>query len=433
MKVFNPKGSKERFFELTEKVNKIKINEDFGSIQEKNKRRIEMALAKLKDGSLERRKGGSNRTTVQTTADEMFVTIKGVDKDGNKFDYEFVVVGEEGLEDDIFVVDQIKLKELGYRSFNSEEVFLLDDRDLEFFNKEDNTHLYTTITRYLDVDLAEERPEAEEDEEGEVETPEAVADEEEGDVDLNEAVEQKNIVFKHKDGRTVEKDVTNYDTYRINDLMKTYHKQNPDVETFYFDIKEKKINEATKDDKYEDVVFLQGSEADEALEILDNRGVDAALNYLKQWHDPGNHMGSDELGHGTADYTYEKDGNHMSWNPYIGYIGLQYDLSYLDENVEVNGEMKKVVPGYQLKDVDENVDVDNTGNVVEYSAFERLKELYGEMEGLRDNFVTIPEYETIMELMKSILSKNYDEMKDDDENDFVDIVLGFKPLNVGDV
>jgi hypothetical protein len=55
------------------------------------------------------------------------------------------------------------------------------------------------------------------------------------------------------------------------------------------------------------------------------------MEYLKQWHDSGNHMGSQELGHGSGDRTYEKDGYIMSWNSSIGYIGLQYDLSQLNE------------------------------------------------------------------------------------------------------
>ena len=88
------------------------------------------------------------------------------------------------------------------------------------------------------------------------------------------------------------------------------------------------IPESTDQDKYENVVFLQGDEAFQPLEILDSKGKDAALEYLKQWHYPGEHEGMQELGHGTGDKVYEKDGYIMSWNPYIGYIGLQYDLSH---------------------------------------------------------------------------------------------------------
>ena len=94
------------------------------------------------------------------------------------------------------------------------------------------------------------------------------------------------------------------------------------------------VSESTDQNKYEDVVFLQGEEAYQPLEILSTKGKDAALEYLKQWHYPGEHQGSQELGHGTEDQTYEKDGYIMSWNPNIGYIGLQYDLSKMNEDDE---------------------------------------------------------------------------------------------------
>jgi len=96
------------------------------------------------------------------------------------------------------------------------------------------------------------------------------------------------------------------------------------------------IKESTDQDRYEDVVFLQGKEADEALSILNNEGQDAALNYLKQWHDFGNHMGMQDLGNGSSDQTYEKDGYHMAWNTRIGYIGLAYDLQHSDDEQSNN-------------------------------------------------------------------------------------------------
>lgn len=97
-------------------------------------------------------------------------------------------------------------------------------------------------------------------------------------------------------------------------------------------LNENSLNEATDQDKYESVVFLQGEEADEPLKILNDQGEDAALEYLKQWHDYGHHMGSDSLSHGSNDGTYEKDGYHMSWNTGLDYIGLDYEFPVDDNN-----------------------------------------------------------------------------------------------------
>lgn len=98
------------------------------------------------------------------------------------------------------------------------------------------------------------------------------------------------------------------------------------------------VSESTDQDRYEEVVFLQGDEAYQPLEILDREGKDAAMEYLKQWHYPGEHMGRKDLGHGSSDYTYEKDGYIMSWNPGLEYIGLQYDLSQMNEEEMGNSE-----------------------------------------------------------------------------------------------
>lgn len=89
-----------------------------------------------------------------------------------------------------------------------------------------------------------------------------------------------------------------------------------------------KVAESTDQDQFEDVIFLQGDEAEEPLQILHDQGQDAAMEYLKQSHDYGNHMDRNELPHGSSDQTYEKDGYHMSWNDSLGYIGLTYDLNH---------------------------------------------------------------------------------------------------------
>lgn len=114
-------------------------------------------------------------------------------------------------------------------------------------------------------------------------------------------------------------------------------------------LKPSTIDETTDTERYEDVVFLQGDEAEEPMNILDEKGVDAALEYLKQWHYPGEHMGRKELPHGTNDKTYEKDGYIMGWNPHLPYIGLTYDTQHegLEENLH---SQKSLSENYNLSD-----------------------------------------------------------------------------------
>ena len=85
--------------------------------------------------------------------------------------------------------------------------------------------------------------------------------------------------------------------------------------------------------RYERIAFTDGDDADEPLQILDDLGVAAAIDYLAEWHDPGEHETSDELGHGTDDNHYfdENSGYHLSWNSRLGYIGLEFDTEFDDD------------------------------------------------------------------------------------------------------
>jgi hypothetical protein len=74
----------------------------------------------------------------------------------------------------------------------------------------------------------------------------------------------------------------------------------------------------------ENVIFLQGDNATEALNILDNKGEKAALEYLKQWHYPGEHEELTEQPHGNNDCVFESAGYSMAYNTNIGYIGLTF-------------------------------------------------------------------------------------------------------------
>jgi len=79
--------------------------------------------------------------------------------------------------------------------------------------------------------------------------------------------------------------------------------------------------------KYASVVFLQDSEADEPLDILNNEGREAAINYLSQW-DYGEYYDiREESGKGSNDRSLEHNGYLLSYNTGIGYIGLEKIIS----------------------------------------------------------------------------------------------------------
>jgi hypothetical protein len=239
------------------------------------------------------------------------------------------------------------------------------------------------------------------------------------------------------------------------------------------------VSESTDQDKYEDIVFLQGDEAYQPLEILSTKGKDAALEYLKQWHYPGEHQGSQELGHGTGDQTYEKDGYIMSWNSSIGYIGLQYDLSKLNEDDEQMSHQSfdNEEPNIEqlAKEKEEQGEIIQGGkgdgkSLLEFDPDQVTKGLEVEKEHTDDPLVAIeivldhltenPEYYTVKDTpqdsAQAEAAKDAEEGNEEngltnpdmdmgspvefakkfnnepDDKEMTDVLLGYEPKNVGD-
>lgn len=89
---------------------------------------------------------------------------------------------------------------------------------------------------------------------------------------------------------------------------------------------------------YQSIVFIQGDEADEPLDILFNReadhsfpyylgataeSIDAAFAYLKQWDYGEPTEETDTPASGSCDDVWEQDGYRMSASLSYGYIGLE--------------------------------------------------------------------------------------------------------------
>jgi len=409
MKELTKKGTRKRFVELMENINKIKIDESIF-----DKTTIKYILGNSFNMLINNELNVKERTT-NVKGDETFIELKCSDKKNNEYIFTIKAqIDERGL-DDVFNVSNAELYYFSYDSVEKKDSFEIDEVGLKEFNEENSSAIINVVTDFADV---------------EKEAPmDTIYDESVKKIDMliNENVvsdlgkkqyneltsENKNFYIKQ--AKKILDDYLNSNNITIPDLEykkaikiiatkvfeQTISKLNEDdypepmgkdfkTKSLYpkkktqrkkkVQIKERMtdtpsrddylpikavvddngdVNESTKDEKYERVIFLQGDEADEALKILDEEGQDAALEYLKQWHDPGNHMGSDELGHGTRDRTYEKDGYHMSWNSYLNYIGLEYELSHLNETNK--NKLEDILLGYhspndEVKDTVENFD-----------------------------------------------------------------------------
>lgn len=76
--------------------------------------------------------------------------------------------------------------------------------------------------------------------------------------------------------------------------------------------------------RYAQIVFMQNSQdADEPLRILDEQGVQAAIDYLAQWDNGDRDEVRDRPSAGSRDNTKRVGEYLLTWNWGLGYIGLE--------------------------------------------------------------------------------------------------------------
>lgn len=86
--------------------------------------------------------------------------------------------------------------------------------------------------------------------------------------------------------------------------------------------------------KYLSIVFMQGEEANEPLEILEKHGKRKCIDFLAQWDMGDCTTIRDDPGFGTSDNMYRLGHYILNANPRLSYIGLELE-------VKNNGERYK--------------------------------------------------------------------------------------------
>jgi len=84
----------------------------------------------------------------------------------------------------------------------------------------------------------------------------------------------------------------------------------------------KKVKAQEEGKTYESIVFMQGEEADEVLDILEEQGEEAAMDFLMQWDMGEGGEEYDTPPWGEADKLYEKGDYVMSYNTGLPAFGL---------------------------------------------------------------------------------------------------------------
>jgi hypothetical protein len=111
MKIYNPIGSKERFLEIFQGVNKVKLNEVATNVMQTGTQLVEKAFEELKTGVAK-----IKQTNTQTVGDENFVEIITNDNEGNEITFRFKVSSTEGDQEDVYNVNNAALVEFKIKS-----------------------------------------------------------------------------------------------------------------------------------------------------------------------------------------------------------------------------------------------------------------------------------------------------------------------------
>ena len=150
MKINKPTGSKDRLFEMMEKVNTVKLNEEYNPNSV-----LDMTFQQLKNGTL-----NIEHSNTQANGDENYVELICVDKQGNNATFTFAATSTEGDQEGVFKVDNVQLKSFSFDAADGSDSIDLDENGLKQFNAQHASEFYDVIDGYLDVDSEDAEVEA---------------------------------------------------------------------------------------------------------------------------------------------------------------------------------------------------------------------------------------------------------------------------------
>jgi hypothetical protein len=150
MRIYKPVGSKDRFVEMFQNVNKIKLNEglyEAGSPNLNADTVLNMAYNQLKNNGL-----NIEHSNTQATGEENFVELLCTDKQGNNITFVFKVQSTEGDQEGVYNVSGVILNSFSYDSADGEETIDLAEDGLNKFNQQHGQELFDVVNKYIDVE-----------------------------------------------------------------------------------------------------------------------------------------------------------------------------------------------------------------------------------------------------------------------------------------
>jgi hypothetical protein len=149
MKIYKPIGSKERFAEIFQGVNKVKLNEGFG--QSYNPQAVlEMAFEGLKNGTL-----NVVHSNSQGEGEQSFIELVCKDKQGNNITFTFKTLSSADDQEGVYNIDKTIMTNFSFDDENGEDSVEMDENALKQFNAQHVNDLFDAVKEYIDVEETE--------------------------------------------------------------------------------------------------------------------------------------------------------------------------------------------------------------------------------------------------------------------------------------
>ena len=148
MRIYNPVGSKGRLLEIFQKVNNVKLNESMfeSNGQDNGQNVLNNAFNQLKNNSLNVLKQDTQG------GNDSFLQLNCKDNRGNNIVFRFETNSTEGDQEGVYNVSNTSLINFIFNSANGSENIELGKEELQDFNSEHGSEMFDVIDKYVDVE-----------------------------------------------------------------------------------------------------------------------------------------------------------------------------------------------------------------------------------------------------------------------------------------
>lgn len=147
MKIITPIGSKERFLEMFQGVNKVQLNEVEANTMQTGTQLIDRAFEELKSGQ-----SNVQQTNTQTAGEDNFVEIVAADNNGNQLTFNFKVSSTEGEQDGVYNVGNALLDNFKLQSADTNVDMPFQMKAVQEFNANHSSEIMDVVQQYADFE-----------------------------------------------------------------------------------------------------------------------------------------------------------------------------------------------------------------------------------------------------------------------------------------